>query len=226
MPRAIPSLIGAISVALVVLPQSVAAQPTWRTWKAQDQLNVSFAKNEQGRYAIKAKVLIANANAAQFVSLLHDTEHAPDWLEGVKQVRLLASPQPHHSHVFTLLNSPWPVADRELYSLSCYERLNEAQTKLIIKAVQSDSEVPKGRVRIEDLQASWLISEQPTGLLLEYEVEADPAGAIPNWISNKVSLKSVYRTLSNLRARLANTQVMSPMPLTTGQCQDFSQSSD
>ncbi|MFY8274070.1 START domain-containing protein [Pseudoalteromonas sp. SSDWG2] len=218
---AILNLIGATSVALTSFASMAASQPTWHTFKKNNTLHIQYSNTEQGHYHIKAKVFVKGASTAQFISLLYDTEHAPNWLEGVKQVRLLTSPQPHHNVVFTHLNSPWPVSDRELYTHSCYEQLSETQNMLTIRAINPAEPKRKGTVRIVELQASWHIAQQDEGLALEYQVEADPGGAIPTWVSNKVSLKSVYKTLTNLSGTLASTEVLSPLPLRSGNCDDF-----
>lgn len=220
--RAIFSLIGAISL-FSAQSHGFAAQENWRTWKHSQQYQVQYYQTAQGHYAIKAKLFVAKATKAQFISLLHDTEHAPDWLEGVKRVKLLDSPSANRTLVFTHLNSPWPVADRELYTESCYEALDEQNSRLLIRSVDPDRDVGKRRVRIKELEALWVLTPRTDGLVLEYQVEADPGGAIPTWLSNKVSLKSVYKTLMNLRRVLPKTQVMSPLPLQEGDCSSFKQ---
>ncbi|WP_158684639.1 START domain-containing protein [Pseudoalteromonas sp. T1lg48] len=220
--RVIFSLIGAISL-LSAQSYAFAEQANWRTWKHSQQYQVHYYKTAEGHYAIKAKLFIAKATKAQFISLLHDTEHAPDWLEGVKRVTLLDSPSANQTLVFTHLNSPWPVADRELYTESCYQALEGQSSRLLIQSLDPDQEVGKGRVRIKELEALWTLTPRTDGLVLEYEVVADPGGTIPTWLSNRVSLNSVYKTLMNLRRVLPKTQVMSPLPLQEGDCSGFKQ---
>ncbi|WP_199530169.1 START domain-containing protein [Pseudoalteromonas sp. bablab_jr010] len=186
---------------------SAVANPIeWQTYKQQDDIKVSYKKHETGIIEINASVLVKNAKASDFMALLSDTDNAPNWLENVKSVTLMERLSPSETLVYTHFNSPWPVLDRDLVSYSCYHALGEHKTELkIISQPYAKAEV-SGVVRIKELRAYWRLEEQQSHLLVSHQAYADPGGSIPHWLSNKVSLKSVYKTLQALTEQLTNNQ--------------------
>jgi len=184
----------------------VANPIEWQTYKQQDDIKVSYKKHETGIIEINASVLVKNAKASDFMALLSDTDNAPNWLENVKSVTLMERLSPSETLVYTHFNSPWPVLDRDLVSYSCYHALGEHKTELkIISQPYAKAEV-SGVVRIKELRAYWRLEEQQSHLLVSHQAYADPGGSIPHWLSNKVSLKSVYKTLQALTEQLTNNQ--------------------
>jgi|TARA_B100000700_G_scaffold93374_1_gene105413 hypothetical protein len=184
----------------------VANPIEWQTYKQQDDIKVSYKKHETGIIEINASVLVKNAKASDFMALLSDTDNAPNWLENVKSVTLMERLSPSETLVYTHFNSPWPVLDRDLVSYSCYHALGEHKTELkIISQPYAKAEV-SGVVRIKELRAYWRLEEQQSNLLVSHQAYADPGGSIPHWLSNKVSLKSVYKTLQALTEQLTNNQ--------------------
>ncbi len=178
----------------------------WQTYKQQDDITVSYKKHETGIIEIKASVLVKNAKASDFMALLSDTDNAANWLENVKSVTLMERLSPSETLVYTHFNSPWPVSDRDLVSYSCYYALEEHKTELQIKSQPYAKAEVAGLVRIKDLTAYWRLEQQQSNLLVSHQAYADPSGSIPHWLSNKVSLKSVYKTLQALREQLTNNQ--------------------
>jgi len=194
-------------IGLACLSLSAVANPIeWQTYKQQDDIKVSYKKHETGIIEINASVLVKNAKASDFMALLSDTDNAPNWLENVKSVTLMERLSPSETLVYTHFNSPWPVLDRDLVSYSCYHALGEHKTELkIISQPYAKAEV-SGVVRIKELRAYWRLDEQQSNLLVSHQAYADPGGSIPHWLSNKVSLKSVYKTLQALTEQLTNNQ--------------------
>ena len=194
-------------IGLACLSLSAVANPIeWQTYKQQDGIKVSYKKHETGIIEINASVLVKNAKASDFMALLSDTDNAANWLENVKSVTLMERLSPSETLVYTHFNSPWPVSDRDLVSYSCYRALDEHKSELQIKSQPYAKAEVSGVVRIKDLTAYWRLEQQQSNLLVSHQAYADPSGSIPHWLSNKVSLKSVYKTLQALREQLTNNQ--------------------
>ena len=194
-------------IGLACLSLAAVANPIeWQTYKQQNGIKVSYKKHETGILEINASVLVKNAKASDFMALLSDTDNAENWLENVKSVTLMERLSPSETLVYTHFNSPWPVSDRDLVSYSCYRALDEHKTELQIKSQPYAKAEVSGVVRIKDLTAYWRLEQQQSNLLVSHQAYADPGGSIPHWLSNKVSLKSVYKTLQALREHLTNNQ--------------------
>lgn len=200
-----------------------AQQTPWQLWKTQDGVSVSFKKHLNGIVEVQGTLQIENSTASDFMALLSDTERAPKWVENVSHVEVLARPSDAETIVYTKINSPWPIRDRDMVSYSCYKRLNPTQTLLTISAYSGFKEHVDSVVRIKDLKATWLLeehnSQEKVSLALTHTVYADPGGAIPHWLSNNVSLKSTLKTLRALRSELAQEQYhAAPTDIKEGNC--------
>ena len=93
------------------------------------------------------------------------------------------------------------------------------QTQLSIHARPDFLPQTKGVVRISTLDATWLLTQQANNLHIDYQVYALPGGSIPNWLNNRVALKSTFNTLINLAEILATKQYTAkPTVIRTGDC--------
>lgn len=195
----------------------------WVAWKQQDGASISYKKHANGIFEVRGRITVSGSNADDFMALLSDTAKAPHWVKNVAHVEVLSRLSNSETIVYTKLNSPWPVMDRDMVSYSCYERLNASKTKLTVTAYPNFKAEVGSVVRIKDLKASWLLeekhTEQLTSLTLTHDLYVDPSGAIPHWISNKVGLKSALKTLLALREQLNNKDfVPAENVIQTGSC--------
>lgn len=183
-----------------------AQEKQWQLWKQQDGASISYKKHDNGIFEVRGSITVQGSTADDFMALLSDTQQAPFWIENVTSVEVLSRLSASETIVYTRLDSPWPVTDRDMVSYSCYQRLSPSQTELVITAYPDYKTELDSVIRIKDLQARWLLNEQNTeqgrSLTLTHDVYADPGGAIPHWISNKVGLKSALKTLLELRRQL------------------------
>ena len=201
----------------------VAETDQWQLWKQQEGASIYFKEHLNGILQVRAEITINDVQANDFMALLSDTEVAPLWIENVTQVDVLKNLSPSETIVWTQFNSPWPVSDRDMISYSCYQRLNNAQTKLTILAVPDYQAKREGVIRITELKASWLFTENSEGavsrLTINHQVYADPGGTIPHWLSNKVALSSAMRTMQRLKTRLINKEYKQRDPVSqVGEC--------
>lgn len=183
-----------------------AQEKQWQLWKQQDGASVYYKKHDNGILEVRGTITVLGSTADDFMALLSDTKQAPKWIENATFVEVLSRPSASETIVYTKFNSPWPVTDRDMVSYSCYQRLSPSQTQLSIRAYPDYKASVDSVIRIKDLQARWLLEEQHTqqsrSLTLTHDVYADPGGAIPHWLSNKVALKSALKTLLGLRQQL------------------------
>ncbi|HEX6243484.1 MAG TPA: hypothetical protein VFZ61_21375, partial [Polyangiales bacterium] len=59
-----------------------------------------------------------------------------------------------------------------------------------------------GLVRIPTLDARYVFHKRPDGLVqIEYTIEVDPGGTLPDWVKNMVGRDLAHETLARLRGR-------------------------
>lgn len=190
---------------LCLLSFSCTAQDIqWQHWKSQDGITVNYKKHANGIFEVQADMSVKAVMASNFMALLSDTSKATQWVENVTQVKVLARPSRSEAIVHTQFDPPWPVSNRDMVSHSCYKEISALQTELIIQGRADYIPKLEGVIRIEQLRASWLLTQNNQGLSIKHTIFADPGGALPHWISNKVGLKSALKTMQALREQLTN----------------------
>lgn len=208
-----------VIVLLFLLSIDVHASTAWQLYEDKQGVSVYFQKAADNTIKMKAAVTIENRTAADFIALLSDTNVASDWIENITEVKLLKYLSPSENLVYSYIDSPWPVANRDVVTYSCYSQVNSQQTRLSIHARPRLLPKTKGVVRISTLKATWLLTQQVNNLHIKYQVYALPGGSIPMWLNNRVALKSTYNTLKNLSDILISRQYKAqPKVIRTGDC--------
>lgn len=210
-------------IALFCSESAMAEVKSWQLWKHQNGVSIHYKKHDNGIFEVRGTVTVSNTNAGDFMALLSDAENAPQWIENVKSVKILARLSPSETVVYTQLDSPWPVSDRDMVSYSCYKRLNNTDTELKISAYPDYFDEQPNMIRITEIEGSWLLSEKIVQglpqLTIVHEIYADPGGAIPHWISNKVGLKSALLTMLTLEKKLLSKDFQTNNTVSkTGEC--------
>ncbi|WP_372760396.1 START domain-containing protein [Pseudoalteromonas sp.] len=207
-------------LALVLLPgASASTTASWQLYKNQRGVSVYYRDMGDKSFAVKGEVRVNNTTAADFLALLSDTQVAPQWIENVAKIALIKMLSPSENLVYSYFDLPWPAIDRDAVTYSCYQQLSAQQSKLMIASRPQQLPVNKGVIRINTLQAHWLLTAQGDDLIIVYQVYVLPGGDLPNWLNNKVGLKSTYKTLLNLRRILRTKQYQAVPPLiAAGSC--------
>lgn len=174
----------------------------WQQVKNKQNIEVYQQKLTDGLIKIKA-ITSVNSCIDGFQNLILDTEQTPLWVTSVNNVTLLSQPSKSEHIVYTQLNAPWPIKNRDMVTYSRITRRANTQLQIGIQAVSELYPLQKDYVRIEQLAASW-VATQKTGneLVVEYQVLIEPAGKIPLWLANSVAKNNVYKTFRNLRRHL------------------------
>ncbi|MBQ4798056.1 START domain-containing protein [Pseudoalteromonas sp. MMG006] len=207
-----------VIIFLLMSPNSYA-EPVWHLYKNKNGVRVFYQNSSDNTFKVKAQMSVNSISTYDFLALLSDTKTAPKWLENVSQVKTIKYISPSENLVYSYINSPWPVRDRDSITHTCYSQLTANKSQLLINA--RPNELPKndGVIRITTLNARWLLTESKDQLTIEYQLYALPGGAIPTWLSNKVGLKSTYNTFVSLRYLLTHKKYTPTPPIIkTGKC--------
>jgi hypothetical protein len=208
-----------IFLSLLCFVTNVYSQPSWQLYESKQGVSVYFQRLSDDTLKMKAETVVKNTTAEDLIALLSDTDAAPRWIENIAKVKLLKYLSPSENLVYSFIDSPWPVANRDLVTYSCYTKRSALQTQLSIHARPDFLPQTKGVVRISTLDATWLLTQQANNLHIDYQVYALPGGSIPNWLNNRVALKSTFNTLINLAEILTTKQYTAkPTVIRTGNC--------
>ena len=201
------------SILIFIASFHTFAEPAWLQYKNEQGVSVYYQKNHDNTFIVKGELSISNATARDFLELLSDTSVASNWIENVSQVRVIDVLSPSENLVYSFFNLPWPMANRDAVTYSCYKMLSSEQSKLTIEARPNELPLIKNTLRIHTLKAHWLLTQEKNNLKIVYQVYALPGGIIPTWLNNQVGLKSTLKTLINLRRILVSKRYKAIEPV-------------
>lgn len=187
---------------------TVFAKPiaNWKFENDDDGITIYSREHSDGLVEIRARMFAPTSYGA-FLSLLEDTNNVPNWIDNVSHSRVLKQISPNENIVYTQFSAPWPAKDRDMVTYSKYS-VDEIGFTLSIKDAPQASLVEQdGYIRITSVKACWTLQKLNNGqALIEYIAFADPGGALPNWLANKLARESTRNTFEGLRDQLPHYQ--------------------
>ncbi|MBQ4852886.1 hypothetical protein J8L97_22410, partial [Pseudoalteromonas sp. MMG012] len=118
-------------------------------------------------------------------------------------------------------SAPWPISDRDMLTHSCFTQVSTTHYQLQVKDTQL-WQVHSKAIPVTPVKATWQLYQQGSDLRIEYVAYANPNGALPKWLVNKQTLKSIRYTLIAIRSQLKNKQyAVSKITISGGACTDF-----
>ena len=184
---------------------TVTLQVQGQTW-SEDSTNQHIlisTSTVAGKYQINAKMIV-NATPLAFFNLLENTPIDCSWIANCKSVTVLDQSLPDYRFVHTVFNSPWPVADREMYTRSHHVFSADMQhLSIMIEDISAQYPTHPKNVMMKAVQAQWSMTHSHDDWYeLNYLASADPGGNIPQWLSQRLLKDSTFTTLKQLRAIL------------------------
>jgi hypothetical protein len=194
----------------LLFSQLLWASPSinWQFVKAEDGITLHTRPHSGGLVEIRAQMFIATSYSG-FLLLLEDTENVPKWIDNVAQSRVLRQISPTENIVYTQFEAPWPALDRDMVTYSRYIIENGSFTLFIEDAPNVLTE-QSDYIRITDVKALWTLEKLTNGLThVEYVAFANPSGALPDWLVNKLAISSALKTFQGLRTNVKYYQDLS-----------------
>jgi hypothetical protein len=194
----------------LVLSGSTTAQ-SWNFIKEQDGIKI-YTRKEAGK-AVKSYrgVTDIKAPAEKIFAMLEDVNNTDWWDKNLTQIKVLLYEKYKKAQYYLVYDSPWPVIDRDL-CVDVTVTSDPVTGEHKITAVPLTGVIPehKGLVRIKDYRQTWTVI--PAGKEMTHvELEGifDPAGSIPDWISNILTIESPLKAISSVR-EIMEKQISGP----------------
>lgn len=198
-------------IVLCYLLHGVVYADDWRLYTADGATIVEYRHSEAKLLQIRAATEVESKTDA-FLLLLEDTDNITRWVANTEKAELLGRPDPHSHLVHTYFNAPWPVSKRDMVTQSVWSQDRSSGT-LTLRLSDMGQHFPavKGYVRMRQVQGIWTLTPLGAGRLrITYQGQADPAGRLPRFITDKVALKATLATFNSLEQALAKYQQSYP----------------
>jgi hypothetical protein len=185
-----------------------AAEDGWRQGVEQDGIRVD-QKNVTGRglpmFRARGRI---DAPLDDVLAVILDVERQTEWMPRFEEIRVLRSDGPLHAVFYLRMGMPWPVSDRDAVLATETRHLDGGRTLTRFWLADDEGVEPvSGIVRMAALQGHYALRPIDDGTTeVEYQVDADPGGLIPDWLAARTATDDPLQALRNLRSRATATR--------------------
>jgi hypothetical protein len=204
----------AIGIALIAPAQAA----DWQVIAERDGIVVS-RRAVQGRAFPQLRAVgEVPGTPYEILAVLLDVPAHRRWLPDCIESRTLRRLDAWRHIIYTRTDAPWPVSDREAVIENEVIFLQPpAKLKVTFEALPApEVSRARGTVRMKIVNGYYLIEAiDDRRSLVQYELDADPAGALPAWLVTHQSTRNPLQTLIGLRTRLQATRGQYRTQITT-----------
>jgi hypothetical protein len=182
---------------------SMVAQ-SWNFIKEKDGVRI-YTRKETGK-TLKSYMGVADirAPADRVFALIEDVNHTEWWDKNFNRIKVLKYVKNSMAQYYLVYDLPWPVTDRDL-CVDVTVTIDPATGVRKIAAAPLPGVVPEDHdmIRIREYHQTWTIRPAGDGVShVVLEGYVDPAGTIPDWLSNMLIVDSPVKAISGIKERL------------------------
>lgn len=177
----------------------------WQPTKETDGVQL-YAKNDsnEGLKSFKGVIRIkATMKQALAAVLVRESFH--EWVFNMLEDRTLPTDNADQSYCYIWIKGVWPTSDRDTVARVTVEQDPKTLAVAVVAKSTEQNRVAlqKDRVRMTNMYSGFtVIPISATETEVQLEGVADPAGNIPNFVTNMVAGDLPAKTLTALKARL------------------------
>lgn len=145
-----------------------------------------------------------NADVWEVLAILADADRHQEWMHQCNGSKLVRAIDSANRIIYNRTDAPWPVKDRDVVLHSTYSIAKEGKDIWARFEQTRDGAMGPvdGVVRMTRLVGHYhLVKTGDAQCLVEYRVNADPGGSLPDWVVTQTTKDLPLHTLINLRER-------------------------
>lgn len=181
----------------------------WKKVRDRNNITVFNRTTSEALFKEFKGVTKVDATIEQIVGILTNPTLCTQWMTYCEDSYFIDPPAGDPaSFVYTVTDSPWPAADRDVVLAS--EHFPNTDGAYVIRFNARPEVLPQREdfIRIELLRGTWTLKPEQDGTTrIIYQVLCNPGGNIPPWLINIGSVEQPYRTLKNLKEILADRTI-------------------
>lgn len=194
------SRIGFFFLVLWVSPLLMAQSEEWKKIREKEGIEVYTRSNENMAFKEFRSEMTSDGTLDDFLSVLYDVEGLASWGYKVKSATLLSKDSDSLQVYYAVAGAPFPYKDRDGVYLNRFVwKPDKKILRVEIELLNDRMEEKEDLVRMQGY-GFWEVVQRPDGRLdVVFQMQMDPGGAIPAWLSNMFSGDTPYFTMIGLR---------------------------
>jgi hypothetical protein len=154
---------------------------------------------------------IVDAPIGRVLAVIRDANRRAEWMPACGDSHLVEEDLAARTQVaYHRTKAPWPVSDRDSVNRAVMiVEADKHRVYLPFEAIASAKVPPvKGVVRMPRMRGHWILRPVDGGhkTEAEYQVFADPGGALPDWLANLASKTLPRDTIAGLRKQVLKAE--------------------
>lgn len=193
------------SASLGDLSGSETKEIEWKLVKDKRGIQVYTRKVDGSKFKAVLTSVEVEGSVNSVVALLLDLKNCKAWASMCRKAEIVERLSPTQHIVYGRNNLPFPVLDRDSYSINSWKVNHETGDVVMVSQIESGLERPKidKVIRLTKADVIWRISTLSEGkVLIENEAHIEPNGALPAWLTNNLQIDAPYRAMRGLRSVL------------------------
>jgi len=190
---------------------SLETELPWKKWQKTNTLSVSYRPTKNASLIeIKASATV-KSNIAGFLLFIQDVENTPKWLANATSSKVLEQIS-IDENIFTVNFSGFLfVKPRKIIVRSHYWQNNDLSVEISVQSEnilnQNNDNDSKNTVIAHIHSAHWVLTpfidkSNQKQLNIEYSFIADSGGDMPEWLTQHMALKLIWKTMKNIMRQL------------------------
>jgi len=178
----------------------------WKLRKEEDGI-IIYTRSVPGSSfdEFKAIVLISNTSLAEVLGIILDANKYPRLIADCSEAKILVQKGKYYDIHYLRIRSPWPIKDRDAIYESTTTIINGGkQAHVSLSPLGNYLDEKENLVRMYNGVGYWELEEvEKQSIKITYQFQGNPGGLIPAWLSNSVIVANPFKTLQNLKNRVA-----------------------
>lgn len=197
-----------ISWLFILLPalglySHVSAQ-SWEFIREKNGISIYTCKQAGENLKSYKGVTNIKAPAEKVFSMIEDVNNTEWWDKNLTQIKVLHYEKNRSARYYLVYDLPWPVVDRDLcVDVTVRHDTLTGSWKIMATPMQGVIPERSDKIRITNYRQTWTVTPSGNDIChVELEGYVDPAGSIPDWISNMLITDSPVKVMNSVKSRM------------------------
>lgn len=194
-----PKLSATILLVLCALA-AYSSTPNWKLKKEESGIKIYTAHSDSSAVKLIRVELVVEATAEQLIAFMLDIPKQPEWLYNCETAHLLERIAPNEVTFYAEVALPWPASNRDYCTHMTITQKQPGHATIHSFAVPNCMPAKPGKVRLKKSVAHWEIMPiSATEIKIVYELNTDPGGSMPAWVTNLFIAKGPIASFQKVR---------------------------
>lgn len=195
-------------LASVMAARTADAGGRWKFVAREGGVTVTTRREKNRQFPTFRGTTRLDCDPWDVVAIVHDAPRHVEWAHACVESKTLKEIDTTTSIIYTRTDVPWPAKDRDVVVKGRVDVLQpDVELRIRFNTVSTSlAPVKDGLIRIPHLEGHWYLVKMKDKTLAEYQVNADPGGALPEWIVEQGSRDLPLITVKTIKKQLAKTR--------------------